>query len=135
VVAAADAGPESVDDAKDTYEVVMQKAERARVNERSKIAHELFVKATKMKPNAPRPWLGMGWTAVDLGKYSVAIKAFNRALALDESLADAHLGLAEAYRYSGSKAKALDSYQTYLKINPTGKDAEVARRAIEMLKE
>jgi predicted Zn finger-like uncharacterized protein len=116
-----------------SYDVIMQKAERALVNDQSRTAFELFTRATKLKPSAPRPWLKLGWAALDLNKHADAIRAFHRALLLDEGLSDAQFGLAEAYNFSGRKAQALEAYRTYLKMDPNGKDAAVARRAIKSL--
>jgi predicted Zn finger-like uncharacterized protein len=116
-----------------SYDVIMQKAERARVNDRSRVAYELFGKAAKLKPGAPRPWLGLGWAALDLGKNGEAIRAFQKALELDESNSDAQFGLAEAYNVSGKKPQALEAYKTYLKMDPNGKDAAVAKRAIDAI--
>lgn len=116
-----------------SYEIVMQRAERARLNERSKVAFDLYTRATKLKPGAVRPWLGLGWAALDLGKNAEAIRAFTRALTIDDSLGDAQFGLAEAYNFSGKKELALEAYRTYLKLEPNGRDAAVARRAIDAL--
>ena len=116
-----------------TYEQIMQKAERARVNEKSKLAHDLFTKAAKMKPGNPRPFIGMGWAALDLGRTADAVKDFKKALDLEEGLSDAEFGMAEALRFSGHKEEALEAYRTYLKMDPRGKDASTAKRAIESL--
>ena len=115
------------------FDVVMHNAEKARVADRSKAAHDLFLKATKLKPSAARAWIGLGWTALDLSKNAEAVKAFRKALDVDGNLADAEFGLAEALRFSGSKSEALDAYKSYLKMDPSGKDAGTAKRAIESL--
>ena len=133
---AADAGIADVDDSpNDGYDVVMQKAERARVNGRSKLAHLLFLKATKQKPTAPRPWLGLGWAAMDLGRNAEAVRAFKRAVELAPEVGEAHFGLAEALRFTGQSAQAVAEYQEFLRIDPGSRDADVAKRAIDSIKE
>lgn len=135
VTSARDAGPAKVEEDLEgaSYEVIMQKAERARVNEKSKTAYELFVRATKLKPGAKQPWLGLGWAAMDLGRNNEAIRAFQKALGLDGELADAQFGLAEALKFAGRTDEAKSAYQAYLQMDPNGRDAAVARRALESL--
>ncbi len=128
----ADATPEH-ERAPASYEVVMAQAERARVNDHSRAAHDLFQRAAKMRPGSPRPWLGLGWAALDLGRNTEAVRAFKKVLSLDENLAEGEFGLAEALRYSGDKQQAIQAYKTYLKMAPNAKDAGTARRAIEAL--
>ncbi len=132
--ASADAGAAASEEPIESlsYEQVMQKAERARVNERSKAAYDLFAKAAKMKPSA-RPWLGVGWAALDLGRNTESVRAFQKALSYDENLADAQFGLAEALKISGRNDEAKTAYEDYLKMDPNGRDAAIAKRALESL--
>lgn len=133
--AAADAGVVEDEGANDPYDVVMQKAERARVNGKSRLAHLLFAKATRQKPTAARPWLGLGWAAMDLGRNSESLRAFKKAVELAPEVGEAHFGLAEAYRFSGDRAAAVAEYKEFLRLDPASRDAEVAKRAIESLKD
>ena len=116
-----------------SYEEIMRQAERAVVNEKSKIAYELFVRATKLKPLAPRPWLGVGWASLELARNPEAIRAFQKALSLDAKLAEAHFGMAEALKFSGRPAEAKAAYGAYLRLEPNGRDAAVAKRALDSL--
>jgi tetratricopeptide (TPR) repeat protein len=126
-----DAG--SDDQAPETFESLVQRAQRAATLERPAQARELFSRAVKLKPGNVRAWIGLGWAALELDKNAEAQKSFRRALGLDDGSADAHFGLAEALKFAGNKGGALEHYQLYLKVEPNGKDAGVARRAIEAL--
>ncbi len=117
----------------ETYDALMQKAERARINEKSAAARDFLQQALKLKPSSSRAWLGLGWASLDLERRTEAIKAFQRALTIDDGLADAHFGLAEALRFSGQKSEAVEEYRMYLKMDPVGRDAAVAKNAIDAL--
>ena len=133
--AAPDAGVTEDEGVNDPYDVVMQKAERARVNGKSRLAHVLFAKAARQKPTAARPWLGLGWAAMDLGRNTESLRAFKKAVELAPEVGEAHFGLAEAYRFSGDRAAAVAEYREFLRLDPASRDAEVAKRAIESLKD
>ncbi|MDP2341259.1 MAG: zinc-ribbon domain-containing protein [Deltaproteobacteria bacterium] len=117
----------------DAYEVVMQKAEKALVSERSQAAYDLLKKAVTMRPDVARPWLKLGWAAMDTGRHGEAQRAFKRALDVDSSLSEAQFGLAEALSFGGKKPEALAAYKAYLAMDPSGKEANIAKRAIEQL--
>lgn len=116
-----------------SYEVVMQHAERARLNERSRDAWELFSLAARKRPDVARPRVAAGWAALDLGRKSDAMTSFRLAIALDDELAEAWFGLAEAANFSARREDAADAYRRYLELEPSGKDADVARRALAAL--
>jgi predicted Zn finger-like uncharacterized protein len=139
-VAAVDAGavitPDAgavADAAPETYESLMQRAERASVNEKPAAARDFFQRALKQRPGSVRANIGLGWACLDLDKNAEAQKAFRKAVSLDEGNSDAHFGLAEALRFGGNKTAALEEYKAYLRLDPNGKEASVAKRAIEAL--
>ena len=117
----------------ETYESIMPRAERALLAERSQEALELYRKATQLRPDVARPWLKLGWAAIDLSRTSEAITAFRRALEINESLSEAQFGLAEALRFAGRTSDAVAAYRTYLAMDPEGKDAAIAKNAILQL--
>jgi hypothetical protein len=43
--------------------------------------------------------------------------------------------MAETYRYMGRKSEAVDHYEKFLQVRPTGDDAAAARNLITQLKE
>jgi predicted Zn finger-like uncharacterized protein len=80
-----------------------------------------------------KSFIQKGWSAMDGNRNSEAAKDFKKALEIDPNSAEAEFGLAEAQRYSGNKAEAIEAYKTYLKMAPNGKEAGTAKRAIDAL--
>jgi hypothetical protein len=116
-----------------SYVLLMQRAERAGDKGRSVTAYDLFMRASKLEPEAGRPWLGIGWAALDLGRNTEAVRAFDKAFALDDGLSEAKFGLAEALVSQGRNDEAKRAYLEYLRREPTGRDAAIAQRALEAL--
>ena len=61
------------------------------------------------------------------------LAARNAGHALDAKLAEAHFGMAEALKFSGRPAEAKAAYGAYLRLEPNGRDAAVAKRALDSL--
>ena len=53
----------------------------------------------------------------------------------DPRLPEALFGMAETYRYMGRKSDAVENYEKFLQVRPTGDDAAAARNLITQLKE
>ncbi len=117
------------------YSVLMQRAERARLSDKTWAALELYQKAIALKggPDA-RAYAGMGWCYLDLGKKLDAKSHFYDAIRVRPSFADAHFGLAEIEYQGGAPATALKHYRKYLEYAPSGDDAGIARSRIDALK-
>ena len=64
-----------------------------------------------------------------------AANHYHRALELNPSYADAHFNLALLAERSGEALKAVSHWKTYLKLDPTGNWAEIARRQLERLRQ
>ena len=62
-----------------------------------------------------------------------AIGSFKHALDQDGSNARAVFGLAESYRQQGNRSAALATFKRFLKLQPSGGDADIARRLIQDL--
>ena len=61
------------------------------------------------------------------------MQAFDRALALEPALHEALFGRAEALRFAGRIDDAKAAYRLYLERAPGGRDAPVAKNALEAL--
>jgi predicted Zn finger-like uncharacterized protein len=85
-------------------------------------------------PATAKSWSKRGWAALNREKYGRSISAFEKAIEMQPGMADAHLGYAEALRFSGKGQRAISSYEMYLKLSPGGPDATMAKRAIQELK-
>jgi tetratricopeptide (TPR) repeat protein len=57
-----------------------------------------------------------------------------QAIAADEKFAPAHFELGMVYLRAGKMAEAKTSLETYLKLDPKGKDAETAKETLKYLK-
>jgi hypothetical protein len=64
----------------------------------------------------------------DFGK---AIGAFEQALSLDPTLADAHRSLGIVYATTKEQAKAVDHYQRYLALSPAAPDAVEVQKIVD----
>ena len=89
-------------------------------------------------PTAPRvetsaSVLKQAWAALDASRHSEAIRLFNKALSLSPSLSEAQFGLAEASRFAGKNEQAASAYRRYLEMDPSGKDANIAKNALKQL--
>jgi predicted TPR repeat methyltransferase len=60
---------------------------------------------------------------------------YHRALQLNPAFADAHFNLALLAERSGEPLKAVSHWKTYLKLDPSGQWAEIARRQLERLRQ
>ncbi len=76
----------------------------------------LLAKAIAADPKLPEAQLQLGNLTSDQGKFAEAIPRYQRALELDNDLADAHYRLAQAYVRTGQKDKAQEQFTTYQKL-------------------
>ncbi len=74
-----------------------------------------------------------GWNAIDAGRHGEAVRLFNKALSTSPPLSEAQFGLAEALRFAGRREDAVVAYRRYLVLEPSGKDANIARNALQQL--
>ncbi|MDP1661386.1 MAG: tetratricopeptide repeat protein [Phycisphaerales bacterium] len=65
-----------------------------------------------------------GETAMDAGNNAAAIEEFERAIAINPTLTDAHLGLGDIYRSEGDYNKAEKAYGDAARVAPKNFDAQ-----------
>jgi Flp pilus assembly protein TadD len=86
-----------------------------------------FEQATKLSPRQPVYWNQLGVTYRLQGKFEKARDAYEQALALDPGYASAVLNLGILYDlYLGDAKRALELYDRYLALSPSG-DTAVAK--------
>jgi superkiller protein 3 len=86
-----------------------------------------------IKPT-PQAYNSIGWIyGYRLNDYPKAIEAFERAIALDPAYANVYDNLGGIYFRLGENEKALDAYNTYLRLAPEGEWAEFVRSQIQKL--
>jgi hypothetical protein len=76
-----------------------------------------------------------GVKAYQAEKYPEAIKLFEKALALDPNHVDVQRSLGIAYAKTNNPKKAVDHYETYLKLAPTAPDAATVRKFVDDYKQ
>ncbi len=99
-----------------------------------KKALQAYDRALALQANDVEALTGKGLCHLDAGSFLAASNWFRRALKKNNRFADAIMGLAEAYRYSGRKQQAAKYYQRYLDVMPNGPESAVARRNLQDLK-
>ncbi len=91
-------------------------------------AEGLYRKALSVDEAQPEALYNLGFLCFERGDPAAAAELFVRALASDPSFADAHFNLAMAYEELGRPDSARGHWRTYLKLDPSGPWAEIARR-------
>jgi tetratricopeptide (TPR) repeat protein len=119
---------------KRSFDNLLAQADSLRERERFEAAMNLYGQAHEMRPDRVEPLAGRGLSLLDLGHAAAAEAAFEQALKLNSRYGPAIMGLAEALRTQGNKARAIEFYQRYLDVLPNGVEASVARNNIERLK-
>jgi tetratricopeptide (TPR) repeat protein len=75
-----------------------------------------------------------GMSAYQAGRYDVASKSFSAAMSASPTADNVYLA-AQSYRMKGERAKALELYERYLEIAPSGPAAPACRYQIERLRD
>jgi tetratricopeptide (TPR) repeat protein len=75
-----------------------------------------------------------GLSAYQAGRYDLASKSFSAAISASPTADNVYLA-AQSYRMKGERAKALELYERYLEIAPSGPAAPACRYQIERLRD
>ena len=75
-----------------------------------------------------------GESALEQNRIDEAIASFHTALENEPANATAMRGLGTAYSMQSNESMAIQSYEQYLRLAPTARDAGEIRRVIEGLK-
>ena len=115
------------------YSALLSRGDRARISDRTDAAVGYYKRAIAENPGGAQAYAGLGWCHLDLEKPRAALDDFEKAIARDGDLAEAHFGLALALEQAGKGSRALSAYKRYLELAPGGDDAPDARRAVKRL--
>jgi Tfp pilus assembly protein PilF len=118
-----------------SFDWYIQQAYRLRERNQAAAALALYEKAGELQPDSVEPLAGKAYCYVDLERLDEAIALFGQALARHPRFLDAIMGMAEAYKQKGDNKKAVEFYKRYVDQAPDGPEADVARNAIEKLKD
>jgi tetratricopeptide (TPR) repeat protein len=100
---------------------------------RSRNAQALFERALAETPDGTAALVGLAYVHLDRGQVKPALAVFQRAVRQDRGNARAVFGLAECHRQEGNRGAALAGFKIFLTLQPTGSDADIARRLVEEL--
>jgi Flp pilus assembly protein TadD len=91
-------------------------------------------RALEIEPSSPSALLVSGQVARARGDRKAAIEAFTRAFVMsDGRAAEAQFELARIYEEAEQPAEAIIAYRNYLRLVPTGPQAEYARERLRVL--
>ncbi|MCS6797257.1 MAG: tetratricopeptide repeat protein [Myxococcota bacterium] len=91
-------------------------------------AEELYRQALRIDAAQPEAWYNLGYIAFERGQYEQAAAHFRTAIGHDPGFADAHFNLAMTLEELGRHREAVTHWRTYLRLEPRGPWADIARR-------
>jgi tetratricopeptide (TPR) repeat protein len=125
---------DTADDAKPgDYKKLIAQADHLSENGKSSAARSLYEKALTANPQGVEALTGLGYVDLDQEHFLQATDHFKQALAIVPEHGEALIGLAEVYKTRGDKAHALEFYKRYLKAQPGGAKAGMAKNNIRDL--
>ena len=139
VVPAAPTAPASADPAPATGAPSPSYAELVAAGQRqfeaghSRNAQASFERALAETPDGTAALVGLAYVHLDRGRLKQAIALLQQAVGQDRDNPQAVFGLAECHRQQGNRRAALAEFKTFLTLQPTGSDADIARRLVEEL--
>jgi len=96
---------------------------------------EAYGKALEIDGNDPDVLTDQGIMFRQLGWYDRAIDNFEKATAIDPNHSQSYYNLGVVYRYDLKDfPRAIEAWQKFLDLNPTGQGADQVRRDMEVLK-
>ncbi len=93
-------------------------------------ASNCYAQAVRLEPNDGCGYYNLGWVHLTLGRYHQAVECLTASIKLDPKLADAHYNLALAYSKLDKPGSADVHFRRYLRLEPNGHWAEMAKRSI-----
>ncbi len=134
VVALKDAGVAVATGGEPGFQKLVDDAKAALVGERYRKAVQLYREAAKLQPDdeAVRTGLGISLVMSDLG-FKEAIPFLKDGLKADPKNARAWLALGIALQNLGRDAEAKGPYREFLKLKPTGSQADEVRAALQAI--
>lgn len=114
---------------------MLEQAARLQNGGKTAGAMKLFEAILSKEPNNLEALCGLGDAYLDQGAYGRAIANYRRALRSNSTFGPALLGLAGAFKALTQNEQALKYYEQYLQKNPNGREAALARRNMQQLRD
>jgi tetratricopeptide (TPR) repeat protein len=92
-----------------------------------------FKKYVDLDPKNPDAHDSYGDALFAQEKFDEAIEKYSLALSLDKNFSSSIYQLGACYEKKGMKAKAIETYQWFLAVQPSGRNADSARKKIKEL--
>ena len=90
--------------------------------------------AIELRPAYAMGWFNLGNVYDELHCWDQALECYLRSLEIEPEYADAHYNVALLYQGMGDTMKALSHWRLYLKLDPAGYWAGIARREVQKLR-
>ncbi len=116
-----------------SYDGLLSRADKLAESGKCSRAMDTYRRALDANPGGVGALVGMGYCHIDAKQFASAHAKFRAALGISSRHHGALIGIAEAYRYQGLKKQAIEAYQRYLEIHPSGRRAPMARKQLERL--
>lgn len=97
-------------------------------------AEKHYRAALGLRPDYAMAWFNLGNVYDELHAWQQALDCYLHALEIRPDYADAHYNAALLYQGMGDTMKALKHWRLYLKLDPTGYWAGIARREVQKLR-
>lgn len=94
-----------------------------------------YRKAIELQPGYALAHFNLGNLHDELNQWAAALESYKKALELQPDYADAHYNIALLYQGRGDVLQAVRHWRSYLKIDPTGYWAGIARRELTRLRQ
>jgi len=94
-----------------------------------------FRRALQVEPTNPRDHVGLGDALFELGRSIEAAKEYQTALQMDSTWWRAHLMLASIAPLEGGEKAATDHFESFLRLQPTGRIADTVRQHISRVRQ
>ena len=97
-------------------------------------AEKNYRAALGLRPEYAMAWFNLGNVYDELHSWQEALDCYLHSLRIQPGYADAHYNVALLYQGMGDTMKALKHWRQYLKLDPTGYWAGIARREVQKLR-
>ncbi len=115
------------------YDGLMSAGNEALRAGRNQEALNAFSAAAEARSNSAEAHVGVARSYEAMGRHDLAAVRYQRATGVNSRYTPAWLGLGDAWRRSGDSAGAREAYERVISIVRTGRSADRAREALELL--